>query len=432
MRLVQDRADPVASPPDQERKTSLLLNPPTGALAVPGQGAGSLGWWAATLLLLTLIPPLGAQEEVPELGAEASPEQVLDWILNEPFPAEELEPRRWDVDLSLQGGAGYKKNVLYSAVNPLDSSFSTLQADLFLVRSGAPEQDVYLYAFADQRHYFELDRADNEYTVFAEVNWGRRASLAEVNLKGHYLYIDQFFDASVSNADILSNRLRQHEFGLDGHVERSLYRDLYLRLEGAVRDVDVLDYPDDYWAWLLGGRFEYRPGPKVAAGILYNHADEDYDERPQRAADGEPSPGTTVHIVDESLGVYARGRWGRDRRWGVDGALTGILRTDDGGGYYDYRAWRGRLLVRGPLFGWRWESGVYYGDTDYDVRPSSFGDVTSPRLYRTWYQFRLRFDRQLTRRWGCFVEALTQENRSNNPLDVYDHQWAAAGISFRP
>ncbi len=107
------------------------------------------------------------------------------------------------------------------------------------------------------------------------------------------------------------------------------------------------------------------------------------------------------------------------------------MRNDDGGGYYDDESWRGSLLLRGPVAGCRREAGLYYGDTDYDVRPARFADSTSPRLYRTVWRARLRVERDLGPHTSLFTEISHEDNDSNDPLDVYTQTWAVLGAGYR-
>jgi hypothetical protein len=352
-------------------------------------------------------------------------------MLAEPPPPPVPGPR-WHADTTLSAGFGYKENVLYSAVHEQDSAYSMAEADVFLFRQGADDHEAYVYAFADQRHYFELDRGDDEQSVLTEANWTLRNPAGHaLTLQARYTFIDQFFDASLSDADIASLRLRQHEFGGGGCAEWALGNGWYLQAGGDACDVHVVDFDDDYRAWEGMLELGYRWHPSGEAGVTYTRGLEDYEDRQHRSATGDRIDGSPVDIETESLCLFGRWYWDAAHRWRTQLKWTAYTRDDNGGGYYDYQSWRSRLSLRGPLGGWRWEGGLYYGNTDYDVRPSRAGIVEAPLLYRNRIELWLRLERPLGEHWLGFAEVSWEDNDANDPLDVYAQTWGCAGVGYR-
>ena len=387
----------------------------------------SATWLAAGLVAWAAAAPA---EEI-DYGADLTAEQLLDsWLA----PPELVlpPPAPWKLDLTARAGGGYKENVLFSAVREQNSAFSLAEVDAFLYRESDSPDQFYLYGFADQRHYFDLDRGDNEHLAVAEASWTRTfREPGAVNLRGTYSFIDQFFDASLSDTETDAIRLFQHDAGLRGHVEKEIAPRLTLRLGGGANRVDVRDLDDDYRRWRGLARLEYSCGPRGKAGVSLEHDRDDYAERPRRTATGEPLDGNAVAIAAETLTLYAQRNWDADRRWQTRLTLTGRWRDDDGGGYYDDRSWRASLLLRGPVAGCRWEAGLYYGDTDYDVRPAIYGAVAGPHLYRSVWRTRFRLERDLGLHASLFAEVSHEDNDSNDPLDVYTQTWAVLGAGYR-
>lgn len=394
---------------------------------------GSTARWLAVAVAAAVAPihPSAAESASGlNYGPDVTAEALLDQILAE--PVRPTPQPAWHANASLYGGFGYKENVLYSALHQQNSPFSSAEFDLFLFHVGGDLQELSLYAFADQRHYFDLDRGENEQSVLAEANWTRRSPAGHaVSLQGMYAYFDQFFDASLSQADIESLRLRQHEYGGRNHLEWAAGGGWFLRAGAELTDVSVVDFDDDYWAWEGLAQIEYRLAERGEAGIAYTRGEEDYDDRLQRSAAGDRVDGSPVDIATDSLCVYGRWYWDAARRWRTQLKWTAYSRDDDGGGYYDYQSWRSRLSLRGPWAGFQWEGGLYYGETDYDVRPSQFGSEDAPLLYRTRMQAWLRAERALTRHWLGFAEVSWEDNDANDPLDVYRQSWGSAGIGRR-
>lgn len=392
-------------------------------------------WVKSTLQSVIAIPCLAlctaatADNGGIDYGPDLTADTLLDFWLEEPtLPP----PSAWHADVQVGVGAGYKKNVLYSAVHEQDSALSLAEIDMFVYRDLPSRHELYLYAFADQRHYFELDRGDNDQTAIAEVSWTRRFDArGAVNLRGTYSYIDQFFDASISDRDIDAVRIQQQDYGLSLYADRGLTDRLLARVGGKRKAVDVEDSDDDFRQWEALGQLEYGEGTRWKAGVTYRHDYDDYDERNARTAAGEPIEDEAVTIVTDRLSLYGRWYWDGARKWETRARVTGLVKDDDGGGYYDYQSWRGSLLLRGPLVGCRWEGGVYYGKTDYDVRPSRFGDESRPLLFREWWQARFRVDRDLGRGWKVFTELWWEDNDSNDPLDVYTQEWVTLGAAYR-
>ena len=387
----------------------------------------------ATLVLAGVISVCSmAPAEGTDYGADLTAEQLLDSWMGQPNLLQPPPGPKWNLDLGLHAGGGYKENVLFSAFRERDSAFSLAEVDAFLYRESSSPNQFYLYGFADQRHYFDLEEGDDEQMVIAEVSWTRNLSLpGAYNLRGTYSYLDQFFDASISETEGDSLRLFQHEYGIESYLETEILPHLTARLGAGGKQVDLRDLDDDYVRFIALAQARYNRWPRWEAGLTFEHHYDEYDDRPRRAAAGERIDGETVALSTENLTLYAKRYWDAARQWQTHLRLAGRVRNDDGGGYYDYESWRGNLLLRGPVAGCRWEAGLYYGNTDYDVRPSRFGDVASPHLHRDGWRARLRLERDLGPHTSLYTEVSHEDNDSNDPLDVYSQTWAVLGAGYR-
>ena len=77
-------------------------------------------------LLAAQVGRVLAQEEL-DYGPDLTAEELLDsWLGDDVLADMALEPAGFagEFDLSVHAGVGYKENVLYSAVFPVDSAFS--------------------------------------------------------------------------------------------------------------------------------------------------------------------------------------------------------------------------------------------------------------------------------------------------------------------
>ena len=400
-------------------------------------GAGLHSFRALSRLLPILWiawprPNCPAQEE-PEYGPELTAEELLDsWLGEEtaPPPAEPA-PARSTLDLRLHGGAGYKRNVYYSAVERLDSAFSLADAELLFDRKLPGGSQISFYGYGEQHHYFELDQSQDDQNATAELAWAARpAPIDTLRIAGTYYYIDQFFDASLSDIEVDSFRLREHDAGGYALVEKHLGTKWSARLAGSYQEVLIHDSDDDYSTYGIKPAADYAPDALTLASAEYEHGFENYHDRPKRDALGNALPGDPIDIAEDSFTLRLRRYLDPRRLWQLRlrGSLT--ARDDDAGGYYDYLGWRGGAQLRYARDPFSIECRLAYNYLDYDDRPAQIDGAPDDTLYREWWVAGLRAEYALRSPWSGFLEVAYEDYDSNDPLGVYDHAWAAAGVGL--
>jgi hypothetical protein len=398
-----------------------------------------------SLLNFGVFTPAMGQDETLDIDAEA--EKILtellgdsDLVADSGLPSDPelaavlqpVPPRKWDLDASLKAGAGYKENVLYSAYHPSDSLYSLAELDAFLMRRQTSSNQLYFYLFGQQRHFFDIDEAENEQSVVFEGNYLHQFTpTTGLELAGNYFYVDQFFDASISEVESDEFRLVQHDLSLRSAVQQSLGKNWKLWIGGGGGEVMLEDSQDDYTQWNMLGRLEYAPRRYARYGLIYRREYELYSDRIQRTAIGETIPGETVDLTTDSLRLYGFHPIDRQGKLHLFANLTGYLRDDNGGGYYDYDRWRASLGLRGRHNRWKGDLAISYTDTQYTDRPSVFMEPDSPRLARDRVSVWAAVEYQFSDHWFAFVEGEWEDNDSNDPIDVYSVTSAALGLGFR-
>jgi len=370
-------------------------------------------------------------QEAPEFGPDLTAEQLLDAWLGEGSEVPPVEPARGrgKLDLRVHGGAGYKKNVAYSAVHPLDSAFSVANAELSLDRQFPEKGEIYLYAYGEQHHYFELDRSEDDQSATAEFAWVAHPGRVDtLQLTGNYYYIDQFFDASLSDIEVDSYRLREHDAGAQALTEKQLSTKWSVRLEGGYQEVMIHESNDDYSEWDVQAGADCTLDRLTLISAEFQRGFEDYHDRPKRDPLGDPLASGTIDLAEESLTLKLRRYLDRQRAWQVRLRGSVTARDDNAGGYYDYLGWRGRLQLRYERDAMSLECGFGYNYLDYDERPAQPELALDETLYRAWWIAWLRAEYAFRPPWSVFAEACYEDYDSNDPLSVYDHSWTAAGI----
>jgi hypothetical protein len=382
-----------------------------------------------TFVFLLLAQAASGQEDF-DIDAEA--EKILSEILGEPEPLLEsitIPKPKWKADLDLRGGAGYKKNVLYSAYNETDSYYSLAEVEAFLFRENEIKTQLYGYAFADQRHYFELDRGDDEQSIVLEADMFHRFTPhSGVELRGNYFYIDQFFDASVSEIESDEIRLKQHDLSAHANYQHWFGKNTRFWLGGGGGEVLLENSDDDYTQWEGMSRIEYNAGKAGRYGLRYLYEIEQYHDRLKRTAAGEAIEGETVDVSTNSVRAYGYYDIDRNRFFTLYFHLTGYFREDNGGGYYDYDRISGTLGLRAQKGPWRGNLACSYGQSDYPVRPSDYLDPESPTLYRDLLSVWVRPEYTFRNHWFIFSDISWEDN---DALDEYSVFSGAIGLGFR-
>lgn len=364
-----------------------------------------------------------------EYDPNASAEEILDSLLG--VPRQPSKPSPWQSELQLRLGGGYARNVLYSPFDEKDSGFSSGEAEFFAMRKGDSPHALHLYTYANQRHYFDLDSDNDETSAIADGGWEYRDSCrGALGLRAHYFFADQFFDTSVSDAEIESSRLTQHDFGSDAYVDRVLLPGVTARLGAGHRFVELQDSDDDYQQLEGLASLSGEIPSRVSVSLQYRYQRDDYDAREKRDAAGYALPGPPVDIQNHQVRLEGAWYWDAGHVWRTRCWVTRRCRDDDGGGYYDYESAQGGVDIRAAFGRWTANLGASYGDMEYDERLSDADDAASDRLWRRKWDTWLRVERAWLRHWTWFAEVNWEDNDANDEVDAYAHLSSMLGVGY--
>ncbi len=280
-----------------------------------------------------------------DFDPNASAEEILDALIGVRIPPPKASP--WQSELQLRLGGGYARNVLYSAFDELDSGFSSAEAEFFALRKDASPHSVHLYAYGNQRHYYDLDRDNDDTSAIAQGGWEYRdEGRGALGLRGHYFFTDQFFDTSVSDVVLESTRLTQHDLGSDAYVDRIVLQGVTARLGMGHRYVELQDSDDDYHQLEGSASLTGELPSRLSVSLLYRYQRDDYDDREKRDDMGTVLEGPPVDIQNHQVRMEGAWFWDAGHAWRTRCWVTGRCRDDDAGGYYDYRSMQGGVDVR--------------------------------------------------------------------------------------
>jgi hypothetical protein len=383
------------------------------------------------MALLTVLT-IGGSTAWPEDGSPASQvsaEEILDALLAAPLAP--TKAPAWRTELDLRQGVGYAKNVLYSPFYEQNSPFSISEAELFIQRQSASMHRLSVYALGSHRHYVDVEPDDGEYNAFAQGEWEYQPnSRSSCGVDAHYQFFDQFFDASTSDVELNSTRLKQHDLGANTFARYAVLPHLTARVAGGYKAAFIDDSTDDFQQTEAETSIEGQPHSALTLALTYHYTFDDYDERPKRTGSGELIAEEVAAIASHEFGL--NGTWYADatRNWRLRWRLSQRQSDDNGGGYYDYDSWQSAISLRRRIGRWSADVRGNYTDTQYDQRPSDILDPASEPLHRQRWDLGLRVERTLVRRWSLFADISWEDNDANTPMDVYNHVTSAIGVGF--
>jgi hypothetical protein len=379
---------------------------------------GLLSWHAAL-----------AEDQESDYGPEATAEDLLDMWLNPGATTQDQEPAsKWEGDASLNLGIGYKENVQFSSFNPRNSTFSMAEVEGFLFNLHPEINEFYVYAFADQHHYFDLKRGEDEQTFTGQAGYKHHHHrFGSVGSEVHLFYIDQFFDAAFSEIELNAIRLKQYEIGgVLTYGRRFGERTTLGAAAGGFRS-QLSNSPDDYDRGLKRLDLKYVFDRATVKAEL-QRGNYDYDSRLRREARGGRLDGSTDIRSDQARITTS---WHWDTKKAFYNRLQGTRRQvdDNGGGYYNYNSWQILYRLqhrRGP---WTSSLSASYREADYGSRPANIFNLDNEVLYRRVFRSRLRIERAWEN-WTAFAETSWEDTTSNDPLDTYQQLAALLGIGY--
>lgn len=346
-------------------------------------------------------------------------------------PATPVVDRAWELTGNFRTAAGFKENVLLSAIHADDSAFTRHEAEVFwwLLPTGRFEA----LAFANVSHTRFHDSAENprELQAFAhgEARWYATPTVqATAVVEGYQL--DQVFDLSASSAERVTEQL-----SVKGGLVSTVFRwdflpRTWLELKPTVQRDRYRDGSDDNNQQIgratLGRSWRDGRIELTLAGQLLKR---DYLYRPRFTAGGRPLFGTDLDFEQHEGELNLTIIWDKARRWSTVTVATAGDNRDNGERYFNYRRrslrqelvwkskpWRVRLIGRATRY-------------DYDTQEADIG-INPPKRLKEEYLAQLRAERRLSERALLFADYLWERSRANVPLTSYKVKTALAGLDW--
>lgn len=337
----------------------------------------------------------------------------------------------WTKSMELGGGFGYKDNVTLSAVKPESSTFWRSNAEIFLYRLPSDGLEATAVVDAEDIRYLEsrTSRLEDFVTARAQVRRFYESGWIP-SFAATYSYMDQIWDASVSEAALTTVRARGHLVQLEPEVQRWLVGKFHFDVQFLAQR-QYLNAPlDDYW--------EY--GPKFSIGLRYKNQDPSevglsvqvhqrtYDTR--QATDGV---GATLSDTHLSFDIYRyQANWdhafGEHQRLRLTTKVGVELNQDSAAGYFDYKRYFAGEQIRVKLGSWKFSANGEFSEYEFGLQPVSTTDTRMRR--NSILSISGRIERPIRGGLVGYAQGGFEQSLSNRDTDRYHAATVSAGVEF--
>lgn len=330
---------------------------------------------------------------------------------------------------SVSAGLGYKENVLFSEILPVDSAFSYVSlegvAQRDFLASGAEWVSVLLL---DNRSYTQVDDLPDETFAMFLSEFSKHVTIdGRLTAGVQYVYFNQAFDASFDVLDENRVVLTAEEPGLSLKWTSFFWQFEYAASVGASR-MYFKDSEDDYETldWKFEIDYEVNERARLYMGV--NGFIRDYTDRQARDIEG-------FRLEDTILGTDQSGIEGgfeqSFRFLGMDGELElevdYTARRDRHTGYYDRDRLKYGMEWKFEGEKWNFDVDISYAENDYLLQVSDDGAL---RVSDEWI-WGLEIDRKLSPKWSLFFRANGETSDSNESFFSYQSNSVLLGLRYR-
>jgi hypothetical protein len=247
---------------------------------------------------------------------------------------EEVSP--WETDVTLKGGAGYKKNILLSDFNRESSPFSLFSIDLFAYHLPVNDWEFSEFVTYEDRRYWNSESVDKEITVLAVTDLKRHfGERWKGGLNFDYFYADQVIDASFSEGIPARVQVKMHRLNGGPAAQFNFEGNRRIEIMGRVTRQFFEEPLDDSWEFgpkvVLGQKFGY----KSDLTLTGSWRDRGYDTRQVQGVGGD-----SLHYQQWEAEAGLKYNFDKERHWNAR-ARAGIESSqDNGNGFFDYLKWK--------------------------------------------------------------------------------------------
>ena len=341
-----------------------------------------------------------------------------------------LEDTPWDFSSNIRFGGGYKENVTMSAFSDESSEFSIAGIDFFGVRLPMDDDGFELAIFGafDDRRYFDAPSVEFEQSALLNTSLEKSlGNIWDIKTDVRYIYIDEMFDASLTEDDIGTVQVVGSQVSLEPTFRRNFIGNIWVELKPEISRQYFADPLDDY----------LEKGGRVSAGIDYGFRSKFsiYKAKVRRAYDTRSQRDEVGFYVPDSDLIYDRPERGVDWIHYLNSDRSVRMRTrfsimeneDNGSGYFGFR--RERLLhnwrfqfskfsfsatLRKALYNYDFQRSANFKSlrerTDRSV------EVSLNYVYSTNLSIKLEFDQE--------------KIQSNVPQDEYRYRIYSIGLDW--
>ena len=341
-----------------------------------------------------------------------------------------LEDAPWDFSSNIRFGGGYKENVTMSAFSDESSEFSIAGIDFFGVRLPMDDDGFELAIFGafDDRRYFDAPSVEFEQSALLNTSLEKSlGNIWDIKTDVRYIYIDEMFDASLTEDDIGTVQVVGSQISLEPTFRRNFIGNIWVELKPEISRQYFADPLDDY----------LEKGGRVSAGIDYGFRSKFsiYKAKVRRAYDTRSQRDEVGFYVPDSDLIYDRPERGLDWMHYLNSDRSVRMRTrfsimeneDNGSGYFGFR--RERLLhnwrfqfskfsfsatLRKALYNYDFQRSANFKSlrerTDRSV------EVSLNYVYSTNLSIKLEFDQE--------------KIQSNVPQDEYRYRIYSIGLDW--
>lgn len=381
--------------------------------------------WVLLLFFIFQIS-LAQESDLTDAELEKQIAEIEKQIQNELI----LEDAPWDFSSNIRFGGGYKENVTMSAFSDESSEFSIAGIDFFGVRLPMDDDGFELAIFGafDDRRYFDAPSVEFEQSALLNTSLEKSlGNIWDIKTDVRYIYIDEMFDASLTEDDIGTVQVVGSQVSLEPTFRRNFIGNIWVELKPEISRQYFADPLDDY----------LEKGGRVSAGIDYGFRSKFsiYKAKVRRAYDTRSQRDEVGFYVPDSDLIYDRPERGLDWIHYLNSDRSVRMRTrfsimeneDNGSGYFGFR--RERLLHN-----WRFQFSKFsFSATlrkalyNYDFQRSAdfkslrertdrSVEVSLNYVYSTNLSIKLEFDQE--------------KIQSNVPQDEYRYRIYSIGLDW--
>lgn len=334
----------------------------------------------------------------------------------------------WSPGGSLRVGGGYRDNVLLSSRNPVAAGFGTVGGDFTLNRLPVDGTEVSLLATGDFIAFVDEPAAAPEALAMTQAEIKRDLGRDwTAGLRAQYVFINQVFDVSATEADLTTVTARGHLISVTPAIVRALGGAWTVTAEWEGSRQIFAAPLDPYWEVIPSATLTRSLGRRGEAALTYRYDRRWYDERSALDAEGNSLP---FRLQFESHEVELRPRvyWDAARHWSTRFRLGLLHNRDNGGGHFDYTRYTAGVQLRYHTAGWKWQA--EFRGLRYDYATRRIAGPASPLRRKSDWGLRLRAERQLSRRWTMFAQWDRETSDDRLPTLDYEANTVQVGLEW--